>query len=137
MPNFLIKVNHEEELTFKFTIILRQGQQAGVGGGAVAPGALDTLIQGLTYVSSSTAREVESLLTREFNADPNFHKHSNAWLLGDHTTGGNPSVSFDWSWKWQPPKATDDKGGGWRNHCCVSYIDHQPGDVLMVLVCGV
>lgn len=80
----------------------------------------DTAINGLTYVYASTPREVENLVTREFHADPNLHKNSNVELVGDITTGGSPSVSLEWSWKWKPPKNTEDKGGGWRNACSVS-----------------
>jgi hypothetical protein len=28
-------------------------------------------------------------------------------------------VSFEWSWKWKPPKNTEDRGGGWHNSCSV------------------
>ena len=77
------------------------------------------MINGLTYVSASTAREVETLVTREFHADPNLHKNANVQLVGDYSTGGSPSVSFEWSWKWRPPKPTEDRGGGWRNNCSV------------------
>lgn len=84
---------------------------------------LDTNINGLTYVSASTDKEVETLLTREFHADPNLHKNANVQLVGDFSTGGNQSVSFDWAWKWRPPKAMEDRGGGWRNTCCVCSPD--------------
>lgn len=79
----------------------------------------DTGINGLTYVYASTAREVENLVTREFHADPNLHKNANVELVGDYSTGGSPSVSFEWTWKWKPPKPYEDRGGGWRNACSV------------------
>jgi len=80
---------------------------------------VDTVVNGLTYVSASTAKEVENLVTREFHADPNLHKNANVQLVGDYSTGGSQSVSFEWSWKWRPPKSTEDRGGGWRNNCSV------------------
>ncbi len=80
---------------------------------------MDTALNGLTYVSASTAKEVETLVTREFHADPNLHKNANVQLVGDYSTGGSQSVSFEWSWKWRPPKPSEDKGGGWRNNCSV------------------
>lgn len=80
---------------------------------------MDSNINGLTYVSASTAKEVETLVTREFHADPNLHKNANVQLVGDFATGGSQSVSFEWSWKWRPPKAAEDRGGGWRNECSV------------------
>lgn len=84
--------------------------------------AVDTQINGLTYVYASTPREVENLVTREFHADPNLHKNANVDLIGDFTTGGSPTVTFDWSWKWKPPKTSEDPGGGWRNSCSVRFL---------------
>jgi Arf-GAP/SH3 domain/ANK repeat/PH domain-containing protein len=121
-PNFIIKLNNDDELTFNFTFIIRQTQQITQGPNGtqeVANSVADTSINGLTYVSASTAKEVETLVTREFHADPNLHKNANVQLVGDYTTGGSSSVSFDWSWKWRPPKPIEDRGGGWRNSCSV------------------
>ncbi|KUI56586.1 Protein csx2 [Cytospora mali] len=87
--------------------------------------ALDTQINGLTYVYASTPREVENLVTREFHADPNLHKNSNVELIGDFTTGGSPSVTFDWAWKWKPPRNAEDPGGGWRNSCSFVQYDQR------------
>lgn len=82
---------------------------------------VDTQINGLTYVYAPTSREVENLVTREFHADPNLHKNSNVELIGDFTTGGSGSVTFDWAWKWKPPRNAEDSGGGWRNSCSVCF----------------
>ncbi|KAK8125324.1 uncharacterized protein PG998_001083 [Apiospora kogelbergensis] len=114
-PSFLLKLNNEDELVFNFTFVVRQ-----------EPGASpsNTNINGLTYVYASTAREVENLVTREFHADPNLHKNSNVELVGDFSTGGSPSVSFEWSWKWKPPRPIEDRGGGWRNTC--SFVEYDP-----------
>lgn len=123
-PNFILKLNNDDELTFNFTFIVRQSQQTTTSTNGTSQEAtassVDTVINGLTYVSASTAKEVENLVTREFHADPNLHKNANVQLMGDYTTGGSPSVSFEWSWKWRPPKPTEDRGGGWRNNCSVS-----------------
>lgn len=32
-------------------------------------------------------------------------------------------MQFDWTWKWKPPKAHEDKGGGWRN--CCSFLEYD------------
>ncbi|CAD6447896.1 47dccf4c-2db9-4a7e-9819-066e9dead1ea [Sclerotinia trifoliorum] len=124
-PNLLIKVNNDEELTFHFTFIIRQSQGflPATNGAKDVVGLMDTVINGLTYVSASTAREVENLVTREFHADPNLHKNANVQLVGDYSTGGSQSVSFEWSWKWRPPKPTEDRGGGWRNNC--SFLEYD------------
>ncbi|TVY33023.1 Protein csx2 [Lachnellula subtilissima] len=126
-PNFIIKLSNDDELTFKFTFIIRQTPQVAQGNNGVQEttgGLVDTVVNGLTYVSASTAKEVETLVTREFHADPNLHKNANVQLVGDYSTGGSQSVSFEWSWKWRPPKPTEDRGGGWRNNC--SFVEYDP-----------
>ncbi|KAJ5032482.1 uncharacterized protein L3040_009086 [Drepanopeziza brunnea f. sp. 'multigermtubi'] len=124
-PNFLLKLNNDDELLFKFAFVIRQTQQsAAAGNGANDTGSpIDTVVNGLTFVSASTAKEVETLVTREFHADPNLHKNANVQLVGDYATGGNQSVSFEWSWKWRPPKVAEDRGGGWRNDC--SFVEYD------------
>lgn len=124
--NLLLKLTNDDELTFNFTFIIRQ-VPVTVGGPNPAQettsALADTVINGLTYVSASTAREVETLVTREFHADPNLHKNANVQLVGDYSTGGNQSVSFEWSWKWRPPKSAEDRAGGWRNSCSVRFLE--------------
>ena len=63
------------------------------------------------------------MVTREFHANPNLHKNPNVELIGDYSTSGNPSVQFHWSFKWRPPKPTEDKGGGWRTSC--SFVEYD------------
>jgi Arf-GAP with SH3 domain, ANK repeat and PH domain-containing protein len=99
--------------------VIRQSQQLSIAGSDNSTNLVDTVINGLTYVSASNAREVENLVTLEFHADPNLHKNANVQLVGDYSTSGSKSVTFDWSWKWRPPKTNEDKGGGWRNTCSV------------------
>ncbi|SPO00812.1 related to ADP-ribosylation factor (ARF) GTPase activating protein (GAP) with effector functions [Cephalotrichum gorgonifer] len=126
-PNFLLKLTNDEDLIFKFTFVIRQTPQAPSSSGAPtdpASAPLDTRINALTYVYASSPKEVETLVTREFHADPNLHKNANVALVGDHTTGGSPSVTFEWTWKWKPPKNVEDKGGGWRNSC--SFVEYDP-----------
>jgi Arf-GAP/SH3 domain/ANK repeat/PH domain-containing protein len=127
-PNFLLKLTSDDELIFTFTFILRQPALPLIGGTAPADAqqaiSVDTNISGLTFVCASTQREVENLVTREFHADPNLHKNANVELVGDYATGGSPSVSFEWTWKWKPPKVQEDKGGGWRNTC--SFVEYDP-----------
>ncbi|OIW34764.1 ArfGap-domain-containing protein [Coniochaeta ligniaria NRRL 30616] len=124
-PAFILKLSNDDELIFTFTFVIRQSQQAlAPPSDSVEPlPSADTQINGLTYVYASTPREVETLVTREFQADPNLHKNSNVELVGDYSTGGSPSVTFEWSWKWKPPKNTEDKGGGWRNSC--SFVEYD------------
>lgn len=120
-PNFLLKLNSDDELIFTFTFVMRQSQQMT----DTAPQNADTSISGLTYAYGSTPREVENLVTREFHADPNLHKNANVELVGDYSTNGSPSVSFEWTWKWKAPRANEDKGGGWRNSCSVRILATQ------------
>ncbi|KAI8632568.1 ArfGap-domain-containing protein [Xylariaceae sp. FL1651] len=113
-PNFLLKLNNDDELVFNFTFIVRQDDSSAHN---------DTQISGLTYVYASTNREVENLVTREFHADPNLHKNVNVELVGDYNTGGSSSISFEWSWKWKPPRPVEDRGGGWKNVC--SFVEYD------------
>lgn len=114
-PNFLLKLSSDDELIFTFTFVMRQSLASTDPNSPPA----DTNISGLTFAYGSTPREVENLVTREFHADPNLHKNANVELVGDYGTNGSPSVSFEWTWKWKPPKVNEDRGGGWRNSCSV------------------
>jgi len=121
LPSFLFRLNNDDELLFNFSFVIRQGQSSVSSVGA----PVDTFINGLTFAFASNAKDLDTLVTREFHADPNLHKNSNVELVGDYSTGGNSSAKFDWSWKWRPPKATEDRGGGWRNTCCFSEYDQR------------
>ncbi|KAL3964235.1 hypothetical protein ACCO45_001239 [Purpureocillium lilacinum] len=126
-PAFLLKLNNDDELIFTFTFVMRQSQPQAIGQSAGSaddqPTSADNKISGLTYVCASTPREVENLVTREFHADPNLHKNANVDLVGDYSTGGSSSVSFEWTWKWKPPRALEERGGGWRNSC--SFVEYD------------
>ena len=87
------------------------------------PEAIDTTLTGLTFAHASTIKELDNLITREFHANPNLQNNSNVQLVGDYSTQGSPSVQFEWSWKWKPPRSSEDKGGGWRNSC--SFLDYD------------
>lgn len=84
---------------------------------------MDTTLTGLTFAHASNIKELDNLITREFHANPNLQNNSNVQFVGDYATSGIPSVQFDWTWKWRPPKATEDRGGGWRNSC--SFLDYD------------
>lgn len=122
LPSFLFRLNHEDELNFAFSFVIRQSQ-VSVQGGAIE--GVDTSINGLTFAFASNSKELDNLVTREFHADPNLHKNANVELIGDYSTGGSSSAKFEWSWKWRPPKATEDRGGGWRNTCSFSEYDQR------------
>lgn len=117
----MVRLDNDDDLTFTFSFIIRQGQSALSGDTS----AIDTFINGLTFAFASNNKELDNLVTREFHADPNLHKNSNVELVGDYSTGGSPSVRFDWSWKWRAPKITEDRGGGWRNACSFFEYDQR------------
>ncbi len=121
LPSFLFRLNSEDELNFAFSFVIRQGKS--VQGGA--PETVDTFLNGLTFAFASNGKDLDNLVTREFHADPNLHKNANVELVGDYSTGGNPSAKFEWSWKWRPPKPAEDRGGGWRNTCSFSEYDQR------------
>ncbi|KAI9370501.1 hypothetical protein BJX61DRAFT_88459 [Aspergillus egyptiacus] len=128
-PTFLLRLTNDDDLIFKFTFILRQTQTGNItnstlnGVSTSLPEVADTVLTGLTFAHASNSKELDNLVTREFHANPNLQNNSNVQLVGDFSTGGSPSVQFDWSWKWKPPKPTEDRGGGWRNSC--SFLDYD------------
>jgi Arf-GAP/SH3 domain/ANK repeat/PH domain-containing protein len=87
---------------------------------AVGAAPVDTIINGLTFIIASNARELDNLVTREFHADPNLHKNPNVNLVGDYSTNGSPAVQFEWTWHWKPALGAEERGNaGWRNTCSV------------------
>ncbi|KAL3463772.1 hypothetical protein BJX64DRAFT_110625 [Aspergillus heterothallicus] len=128
-PAFLLRLTNDDELSFRFTFILRQTQRettkiSPVNGVSTSlPEVVDTVLTGLTFAHAPNPKELDNLVTREFHANPNLQNNSNVQLVGDFSTGGSPSVQFDWNWKWRPPKGPEDKGGGWRNSC--SFLDYD------------
>ncbi|KAL8674670.1 MAG: hypothetical protein Q9168_000902 [Polycauliona sp. 1 TL-2023] len=118
-PAFLLRLNNEDDLVFNFSFVVRQGKSSISG----TANPVDTFINGLTFAFASSSRDLDNLVTREFHANPNLHKNPNVALVGDITTGGSPSVQFDWTWRWRPPKPIEDKGGGWRNIC--SFVEYD------------
>lgn len=128
VPTFMLRLSNDEELIFNFTFIIRQTQTGNApnsvnGVSTTMPEVADTNLMGLTFAHASNSKELDNLITREFHANPNLQNNSNVQLIGDYSTGGTPSVSFEWSWRWKPPKVTEDKGGGWRNSC--SFLDYD------------
>ena len=85
--------------------------------------AVDTSITGLTFAYAQNAKELDTLVTREFHADPNLHKNSNVQFIGDYRTQGSPAITYEWTWHWKPPKPREDIGGGWRN--CCSFLEYD------------
>ena len=121
-----MRLSNSDDLNFNFTLIIRQQSQpngAYTNGEETVASPLDTQVSGLTYIFASSPKEVENLVVREFHSDPNLHKNPNVQLVGDYSTEGSRSVQFNWTWKWRPPKLTEDRGGGWRNSC--SFVEYN------------
>jgi Arf-GAP/SH3 domain/ANK repeat/PH domain-containing protein len=127
IPSFILNLEDEDDLEFRFSFVTRQGQaqnsQPSPSPVLNASSNVDTVITGLTFAYASNAKELDNLVTRQFHADPNIHKNSNVQLVGDYSTNGSPNIPYDWSWKWRPPKPTEDKGQGWRNSC--SFLEYD------------
>ncbi|KAE8133138.1 hypothetical protein BDV38DRAFT_194172 [Aspergillus pseudotamarii] len=128
-PTFLLRLSNEDELNFHFTFILRQTQTGNVANSTVngvattLPEVADTVLTGLTFAHAPNSKELDNLITREFHANPNLQNNSNVQFVGDYSTNSSPSVQFEWSWRWKPPKPVEDKGGGWRNSC--SFLEYD------------
>lgn len=122
--HFLPRLDLEDELDFRFTFVARQTASASPIATTTAVAApVDTSINGLTFAYASNTKELDTLVTREFHADPNLHKNSNVQFIGDFNTEGSPSIEFEWNWRWKPPKTNPDKGGGWRHSC--SFLEYD------------
>lgn len=85
----------------------------------------ETTIQGLTFLFASSLQDLDNLITREFHADPNIHKNPQVALLGDYMTGESPSVQATWTWKWKPPRSSENTSRGWRTSCCFVEYNHH------------
>ncbi|EEQ88761.2 ARF GTPase activator [Blastomyces dermatitidis ER-3] len=129
LPSFLLKLYNDDELNFCFTFYVRQGQARQLapsttnGVATCLPETIDTVLTGLTFAHASNSRDLDNLVTREFHANPNLQNNSNVKHVGNFSTSGDPSIQFDWSWKWKPPRQAEDRGGGWRN--CCSFLDYD------------
>jgi len=126
VPSFLVRLDLEDELDFRFKFVSRQVSVTTTTSAPAAPqgtAAADTAITGLTFAYASNAKELDTLITREFHADPNLHKNSNVHLVGDYATNGHSAIEYEWSWKWRPPRSSEDRGGGWRNNC--SFLEYD------------
>ncbi|ETN38783.1 uncharacterized protein HMPREF1541_06821 [Cyphellophora europaea CBS 101466] len=121
---FLPRLDLDDELDFRFTFVTRQTTNASpTPTSAPSVGPIDTQINGLTFAYASNTKELDTLVTREFHADPNLHKNSNVQFIGDFHTNGSPSIEFEWTWRWKPPKMNQDRGGGWRHSC--SFLEYD------------
>jgi Arf-GAP with SH3 domain, ANK repeat and PH domain-containing protein len=120
---FLPRLDLEDEIEIRFTFITRQNAGPLPATPSTSSASTDTAITGLTFAYAQNAKELDTLITREFHADPNLHKNSNVQLLGDYATRGSPAITYEWTWQWKPPKPQEDKGGGWRN--CCSFLEYD------------
>ena len=120
-PSFLLRLNNDDDLFLNFSIVVRQAETSPA---LDKQAAVDTVINGLTFIFGSNGKDLDALVTREFHADPNLHKNSNVELVGsEFSTGGSSSIQIDYAWKWRPPKKSEDRGGGWRNSC--TFVEYN------------
>ena len=122
---FILSLDFEDELTFNFTFTTRQTPVASgsLGANSTATASADTSITGLTFAYATNTKELDTLVTREFHNDPNLHRNSNVQLIGDYSTGGSPSVQYEWTWKYKPPRGPEGRSTGWRNSC--SFLEYD------------
>ncbi|TLD39478.1 ArfGap domain-containing protein [Venturia nashicola] len=119
-PSYLLRLSNDDDLVFNFTFVQRQIVSAPTE----TPAAADTTVNGLTFLTAASGKELDNLVTKELQADPNFHKtNPNVQFIGDYNTNGSASVQYQWTWKWKPPRINEDRGGGWRN--CCSFVEYD------------
>src|SRR5207248_7258990 len=75
IPSFILNLEDEEDLEFRFSFVTRQGQAQNSQpnpSAVLGPSSnVDTIITGLTFAYASNAKELDNLVTRQFHADPN------------------------------------------------------------------
>ncbi|CAG8706765.1 11747_t:CDS:2, partial [Dentiscutata heterogama] len=111
-PNkFLLKLAKDKclELKFKFNIGEADGN--------------NTYVKGLTFINVASEKELERIVTVEFNDDPNLHKHPKVTLVGNYESNGIKPLEMEWSWMWSAPHNMDEVHRGWRNYCCFAEYD--------------
>lgn len=133
-PSFILRVPFEEELTFDFACAVADNNlnltRPSATSDFTRPSATSDFTQNqaqsnvpsLTFVFASSSREVESLVTSEFHADPNFHKNPNVQLVNAENSTATSTSAINWSWKWRPPKPSEDPNKGWLTACSVCDI---------------
>ncbi|CAG8528366.1 5193_t:CDS:2 [Acaulospora colombiana] len=96
-PNkFLLKLAKDKklELKFKFNIGKCGGNKSDV--------------KGLTFINAANERELERIVTVEFNEDPNLHNHPNVTLVGNYEANETQTSEVEWTWMWSPPYNMDE-----------------------------
>ncbi|CAG8725977.1 18864_t:CDS:2, partial [Racocetra fulgida] len=96
-PNkFLLKLAKDKclELKFKFSIGETDGNKA--------------YIKGLTFINVASEKELERIVTVEFNDDPNLHKHPKVSLVGNYESDGIKPLEMEWNWMWSAPHNMDE-----------------------------
>ncbi|CAG8734416.1 7352_t:CDS:2, partial [Racocetra persica] len=137
-PNkFLLKLAKDKclELKFKFSIGETDGNKS--------------YVKGLTFINVASEKELERIVTVEFNDDPNstgrcldniinelmkmcqpyeklylrLHKHPKVSLVGNYESDGIKPLEMEWNWMWSAPHNMDEVHRGWRNYCCFAEYD--------------
>ncbi|RIB12559.1 hypothetical protein C2G38_2200324 [Gigaspora rosea] len=96
-PNkFLLKLAKDKclELKFKFSIGKGDGNK--------------TYVKGLTFINVASEKELERIVTVEFNDDPNLHKHPKVTLVGNYESDGIKPLEMEWTWRWSAPHNMDE-----------------------------
>lgn len=107
MPIHLLKVEHEPELSFVFTFVLKQSSVSGV-----------------TFVTGNNLSTIERLITSGYNADSNIQKNKNVKVLGDYQAETD-EIEIQYTWDWTPSDSTIVSGmlGGWKSVCTFSEFN--------------
>lgn len=103
----LLKIEHEPDLQFTFTFVLKQSSLSGV-----------------TFVTGNNIADIDRLITSGYNADSNIQKHKNVKVLGDFSAdSGEREVQYIWNWA--PSDSTIVPGmlGGWKSVCSFSEFN--------------
>jgi Arf-GAP/SH3 domain/ANK repeat/PH domain-containing protein len=80
VPSLLLKIPNVNKITFQFTVTINPGQLP---------------INSLTFVSSTSPRDLDNFITTEFFHNPNIQNEDNVALLGDVTQ--TTDLNFTWT----------------------------------------
>ncbi|KAK9458797.1 uncharacterized protein V1516DRAFT_643472 [Lipomyces oligophaga] len=110
LSTVLLKLHATRGLMFTFSVVLNKSELENFD------------IAGLTFMAASNGRQLDTMLTKELQFDPNIQNRSNVKFIGDYSSSKSSKV-LEWSWTWQPPHDFVDQFNGWRNSCC--FAEYQ------------
>ncbi|KAK7203142.1 ARF GTPase activator [Myxozyma melibiosi] len=110
----LLKLLNDGGLEIKFKLALNKSAAEGFS------------MNGLTFMNSCNGKQIDTMLTKELQSDPNIQKRQNVMFIGDYSANQGGVIEFEWTWVWSPPSDLNEVFNGWRNTCVFAeYNRHE------------